>query len=89
MSRPAFIRMKPQDNVATALRDVAEGETWEGIQVLRPVPFGHKIAVRPIARGEHVLKYGEPIGAATVDIQPGEHVHVHNIEGLRGRGDKA
>jgi altronate dehydratase small subunit len=35
-----------------------------------------------------VIKYGETIGLATSDISPGEHVHVHNVEGQRGRGDR-
>jgi altronate dehydratase small subunit len=87
--RPAFIRIRPGDNVATALRDVAAGEVWEGIAVLQPIPFGHKIALVPIEAGGLVLKYGEPIGAATALIRPGEHLHVHNLEGLRGRGDRA
>ena len=40
---------------------------------------GHKYALRPIAKGENVVKYGMPIAHATRDIAPGEHVHVHNI----------
>ena len=40
---------------------------------------GHKYAVRPVARGENVIKYGMPIGHATADIAVGEHVHVHNV----------
>ncbi len=40
---------------------------------------GHKYAVRPIACGENVIKYGMPIGHATADIAAGEHVHVHNV----------
>ena len=40
---------------------------------------GHKYARRPIASGENVIKYGMPIGHATCDIAPGEHVHVHNL----------
>ena len=40
---------------------------------------GHKYALRPIACGENVVKYGMPIGHATRDIAPGEHVHVHNL----------
>lgn len=40
---------------------------------------GHKYARRAIARGENVVKYGMPIGHATCDIAPGEHVHVHNL----------
>jgi len=38
--------------------------------------------------GEPVIKYGEVIGRATKDIGEGTHAHVHNIESLRGRGDK-
>ncbi|MBO5775720.1 MAG: altronate dehydratase, partial [Kiritimatiellae bacterium] len=40
---------------------------------------GHKYAVRAIAVGEQVIKYGMPIGKATADIVVGEHVHVHNM----------
>ncbi len=40
---------------------------------------GHKYALRPIACGENVVKYGMPIGHATRNIAPGEHVHVHNL----------
>ena len=40
---------------------------------------GHKYAIRPIAPGENVIKYGMPIGHAKVQIDPGEHVHTHNL----------
>lgn len=40
---------------------------------------GHKVAVRAIAAGEPVLKYGAPIGYATRDIAPGAYVHIHNM----------
>ena len=43
------------------------------------VPAGHKYALRPIARGEAVVKYGEIIGRATRDIAEGEWVHTHNL----------
>lgn len=39
----------------------------------------HKQAVRPIAAGERVIKYGFPIGVAKTDIAPGEAVHTHNL----------
>lgn len=51
------------------------------------IPFGHKIAVCPIAKNSQVTKYGEEIGMATADISVGEHVHIHNIDSIRGRGD--
>ena len=40
---------------------------------------GHKYAIRPIAPGENVIKYGMPIGHARVQIDSGEHVHTHNL----------
>ncbi|MDP1993088.1 MAG: SAF domain-containing protein [Syntrophales bacterium] len=39
-------------------------------------------------KGDLIVKYGEPIGIATQDIRIGQHVHVHNLESARGRGDK-
>ena len=41
---------------------------------------GHKYALRDIACGENIIKYGNPIGHATRDIKCGEHVHTHNLE---------
>ena len=79
------------DNVATALDDLAAGETIDtpaGDVVLRDaISFGHKFAIAEIVHGREVLKYGEAIGAASADIAPGDHVHTHNLDGLRGRGD--
>ncbi|MET3320293.1 UxaA family hydrolase [Peribacillus butanolivorans] len=91
------IVMSDQDNVATLLKDVEEEETLlyvingqkAVLTAKQSIPFGHKIAIKPIEKLAAVIKYGEVIGAATIDIEPGEHVHVHNIEGIRGRGDKA
>ena len=40
---------------------------------------GHKYALRDIAKGENIIKYGNPIGHATADIKAGEHVHTHNV----------
>ena len=47
------------------------------------IPFGHKMAVAPMAAGEPVMKYGEVIGFATTAIRPGQHVHVHNVRSDR------
>jgi altronate hydrolase len=47
------------------------------------IPTGHKVALRAIAVDEDVIKYGEPIGHATVPITAGEHVHTHNLVGNR------
>ncbi|GAF87433.1 unnamed protein product, partial [marine sediment metagenome] len=58
------------------------------ISLLQEIPFGHKLALLDIASGDKIIKYGEVIGQATTPIKKGEHVHVHNVEGLRGRGDR-
>ena len=90
------VMLNPADNVAVALADIAAGtrvrvvcgdRAFE-VELADAVEFGHKFAVRLIAAGESVIKYGEVIGRATADIRPGQHVHVHNIEGIRGRGDR-
>ena len=41
---------------------------------------GHKYALRDIAKGENIIKYGNPIGHATQDIKKGDHVHTHNVK---------
>jgi len=81
------IRLDPSDNVATALVPLAAGTSvaldGESVTLASDIPRGHKFALRPIGRGEPVLKYGQPIGRATKAIQPGEHVHVHNVASQR------
>ena len=52
----------------------------ESIVLAERVPTGHKLALVRIAGGEKVVKYGFPIGSATVDVHPGEYVHTHNLK---------
>ena len=76
-----------RDNIAVCLVDMAQGETIEQdelqITTLNTIPRGHKIATRPIAKDEGIIKYGEGMGHAIEPIAIGEHVHVHNILGDR------
>ena len=93
LRRKKVLVLDPRDNVAVAISDIRAGEEVEvdlGGRILRIVAksdirFGHKIALKPIKRGEPVIKYGEVIGVATEDIEPGDHVHVHNVASLRAR----
>ena len=62
------MQINPADNVAVILVD-------DDVVA----PRGHKVALRPIAKGEKVIKYGFPIGIATADIAEGEWVHSHNL----------
>lgn len=47
--------------------------------VLLDTETGHKYAACAVKKGEYIIKYGYPIGKATADIKPGEHVHTHNL----------
>ncbi len=90
-SRIHAIRVHDADNVATAIADIAAGAEIFADSDLRTsiaVERGHKVALAPIARGAAVIKYGFPIGTATADIAPGDHVHSHNLAtALGGDGD--
>lgn len=87
--------LSPKDNVANALEEVLAGEEIEAdlgkekisFHAVERIPFGFKVAMTDIVRGEPVVKYGEAIGKASQAIQKGALVHIHNIEGTRGRGD--
>jgi len=89
----AVLRLKDDDDVAVALRPLAPGDkVWFGpvsIEVVDAIPSGHKIAIRHIDARALIHKYGQMIGRASFAIAPGQHVHVHNVEGVRGRGDLA
>jgi len=84
--------LSEKDSVLTCVADVRKGEALDygggTIAAANDIPIYHKIARTFIPAGEKVYKYGEVIGIATANIHPGEHVHVHNVEGSRGRGDK-
>lgn len=91
------LKVDDLDNVATifanGITDGMEVEVRdkkgasEVITVHGDVPYGHKIALRDIAKGEPIMKYGESIGAASHDIKKGDYVHIHNMDAMRGRGD--
>ena len=85
MNAPLIV-LHPDDSVAIAADDIAPGDTvaavdsgHDAIVARDAVPRGHKIALRRLAAGDAVLKFGQPIGIATQAVLPGEHVHVHNL----------
>ena len=92
--RNTALRIQPRDNVAPCVLAQWAGEAaaYEAdgeavtVRLLDDIPFGHKFAIRPIAAGDEIIKYGYPTGRAVRDIQPGEHVHIHNVGSLRCNG---
>lgn len=89
----------PDDNVANLIGPGSSGDrvecTVEGRQetttvvLVDDIPANHKFAPVDVKAGQAIVKYGLDIGRASRDIRVGEHVHVHNIESNRGRGDLA
>ena len=83
MEQRAF-QIEHADNVATALTPLAPGAVTllgdaaeKSVEAVGEVPVGHKIALRDIAAGEDIVKYGVVIGRATKDIPRGTWVHLH------------
>jgi altronate hydrolase len=90
-SEQGYLILNQKDSVAVALRELPAGYPLPagGRVGDSAVPAGHKVALKPLAKGEPVFKYGQVIGLAGADIDAGEHVHVHNLvyeEFERGTG---
>ena len=93
--RPACdaLALHEDDDVATALRALWPGETARvrrgaaefDVAVAEPIPLCHKLALRALAPGEGVRKYGEVIGEMTRAVPQGCLVHVHNLASRRAR----
>lgn len=74
------VRLHPNDDVVIARSQLVSGmQIGTGLLVRGLVPAGHKLAVRGIASGAPVRRYGQIIGFATRGIEAGEHVHTHNL----------
>jgi len=87
------IMMNSRDNVATALESLDAGaitsvilpsqEVLKEVPTMQAIPFGHKLAIIAIKKGDNVMKYGEIIGKASQNIGLGDYVHVHNVKSNR------
>ncbi|MFN0159915.1 MAG: UxaA family hydrolase [Burkholderiales bacterium] len=92
---PRAIVLNPGDNVATLIDSgsagagcTLQGEATHTLKLATDIPFGHKVCTRDIALDAPVVKYGQVIGRASRAITAGEHVHTHNVDAARGRGDQ-
>lgn len=91
------ILIDERDHVATAFVPLAAGsslrvqagDACHDVVLREPIAPGHKFAVVDISSGAQVMKYAASIGRASQAIRAGDHVHLHNLESLRGRGDKS
>jgi altronate hydrolase len=81
-NRPPVLHLNASDPLVVATRDLAIGEEigFGEVKPVEPIARGHKLAISPIASGAPVRKFGQIIGNATRAIEPGQHIHVHNVE---------
>lgn len=83
-----FIKINKDDNVAVALKPIAKGTTVNvagtDVTTLEDVLQGHKFAIKPIKKGDAVIKYGFRIGYAQADVEVGGWIHTHNLRTALG-----
>ena len=90
MENKTAFQIDLKDNVATALAELTAGDEAkligdhekEYVNAATDVPTGHKLALRDIASGEKIIKYGVVIGRATADIPQGAWVHLHVMKSI-------
>ena len=77
------IHPHPSDSVAVARVPIREGVVLriagQDVCTRAAIAAGHKVSVRRIEPGETILRYGHVIGRARSPIEPGDHVHTHNV----------
>ena len=81
--------LNSRDNIGVALADLKSGgevkihgrEGW--VKLAESIPYQHKFSVTRIDSGKEIIKDGVIIGEAIQDIERGQHVHIHNMTGLR------
>ncbi len=88
-----FLLHEDEDGVGVAVVDIKAGSSVKGrslhgqatpeLTARMDIPLGHKIALKPFAEGDTVIKYGVDIGKVVASIEVGEHVHVHNVKTKR------
>lgn len=89
MAEQSAFQIRLEDNVATALQALQPGKvkllgdsSFPSLEAVEEVPLGHKIALRDIAPGESIRKYGVVIGRSTKQIAKGTWVHLHVMESI-------
>jgi altronate hydrolase len=77
------IHLHVSDNIAIARVPIGEGTILRiasrEVRARTAIPAGHKVALRTIAPGENIVRYGQLMGRARIAIEPGDHVHTHNV----------
>jgi (2R)-sulfolactate sulfo-lyase subunit alpha len=94
MAAPHFLVHSPKDNVGVVaveglkagtamLGVITENDSTLKLDARQDIPIGHKVALKPMKKGDTVIKYGEDIGKMVADVDAGQHVHVQNLKTKR------
>ena len=94
MTAPHFLVHNAKDNVGVVVVEGlktgtemlgvnTESDTTLKLKANADIPIGHKVALKPLKKGDTVIKYGEDIGRMVADAVAGEHVHVQNLKTKR------
>ena len=80
MSAPLFIKVREEDNVAIAVHDLPAGtEILPGVVTQQDIPQAHKIALKDLAAGEEIIRYGVVLGTAINPIPAGGWINEHML----------
>ena len=81
LASPVII-LNPADDVGVARQKIGKGEAtgYRELVAKDLIGRGHKVALKAIKSGQEVHKFGQVIGVATADIEPGQHIHLHNLQ---------
>ena len=75
-----FIKINKNDNVAVALKPIEKGTTVNvagtEVTMIENIPQGHKFAIKPVKKGDAVIKYGFRIGYAQADVEVDGFIHI-------------
>jgi altronate hydrolase len=84
MKPTLILKINPADNVAVAIEPLNVGQVLsvdgQHVTVIEDIPAGHKLALQPFSEGDHIVKYGYPIGHARIAIAKGSWVNEKNIK---------
>ncbi len=79
------VLINEKDNVVVAIKAIKSGEALVGVagvavRANADVMKNHKVAIKAVAAGSPIVKYGESIGLASKDVAAGDWVHTHNLK---------
>jgi (2R)-sulfolactate sulfo-lyase subunit alpha len=91
---PHFLVHSPKDNVGVVVVEglragtdmlgvITEVDKTMKLKAKDDIPIGHKVALKPLKKGDTVIKYGEDIGKVVADTGVGQHVHTQNLKTKR------